>query len=212
MTTLDDFFRVSAPVPPHPRLRHWKERLSQTDVKAELELYQPPTLLGVEPTDMNLRFIENGKPEQLETVAWDDDLNTGLIQLGVRAINSEQEAQRFALGLHAALRKAGREFGDGYLNSALLDFLKDSDLSHYPEIAEVLKYTFGNAPKREGKAEKKYQLCREMITDAFSGRAQELTGPLKYPQDEAKQILVAALARYLDERFSVSHRRRLGLL
>ena len=51
-----------------------------------------------------------------------------------------------------------------------------------------------------------------MIADAISGRAHELKEKLGYPEEEAKPILVQALARYLDERFSVSNRRRLGLL
>ena len=107
------------------------------------------------------------------------------------------------------MRKAGREFGDGYFNSVLIDFLEDSDLNKHPEIAKVLEHSFAHRPNREGNG---YNTCREMITDAISGRARELTGPLNYSREEATRILVAALARYLDERFSVSRRRRLGLL
>jgi hypothetical protein len=110
------------------------------------------------------------------------------------------------------MRKPVREFGDGYFNAVLVDLLKDSDLTRYPAISEVLEQAYTNHPSREGKGFDKYNLCREMIADAISGRARELTGPLNYPEDEAKQILVTALARYLDERFSVSNRRRLGLL
>src|SRR4051812_33422507 len=98
MTTLDDFFRTSADIPAHPRLRHWKQRLAQPGVKAELELYRPATALGLAQTDMTLHFTGNGQPETLETVAWDDDLNTGLIHLNVRSMNADQEAERFALG------------------------------------------------------------------------------------------------------------------
>ncbi len=209
MTTLDDLFRTPADTPPHPRLRHWKERLAQPGAKAQLDLYRPATVLGLAQTEMNLHFAQNGTPPSLETVAWDDDLNTGLIQLGVRSVSTDQEADRFALGLRGALGKAGREFGDGYLNSVLLDFIKDSDLTRDREIADVLEHAPGLSPNREGKA---YDLCREMITDAISGRAHELKDKLGYPEDEAKAILVRALARYLDERFSVSSRRRLGLL
>ena len=51
-----------------------------------------------------------------------------------------------------------------------------------------------------------------MIAEAIGGRAKELKDVLGYAPEEAKHILVAALARYLDERFSVSSRRGLGLL
>ena len=47
--------------------------------------------------------------------------------------------------------------------------------------------------------------------EAIGGRAKELTELLGYPTEQAKPILVSALARYLDERFSVSSRRELGL-
>ncbi len=66
-----------------------------------------------------------------------------------------------------------------------------------------------NTPNHEGKS---YGRCREAIADAISGRAHELKDKLGYSENEAKPILVHAIARYLDERFSVTSRRRLGLL
>jgi hypothetical protein len=212
MTRLDDFFTQVPDVPGHPRLRNWQARLKQAGASATLEVFRPITMSGQAPAEMNVEFTENGRRLPLEAVAWDDDLNTGLIRLGVRAVNPDQEAQRFALGLRAAMRQAEREFGDGYFNGVLVDFLSDSDLTSDPEIVDVLKHAYALKPAREGKAQARYTACREMIADAISGRARELTGPLHYLQEEAKGILVRALARYLDERFSVSSRRRLGLL
>ncbi len=212
MITLDELFHTSADIPPHPRMRDWKRLLAQPGTKANLELYSPEMLLGIVQTEMNLHFTGNGEPHPVETMAWDDDVNTGLIQLGVRSINSDQEAERFALGLRGAFQKAQSEFGDGYLNSMLVEFISDSDLTQYEEIAEILEHSFALSPKREGKAEQRYNLCRQMIADAISGRAHELKDKLGYSEEEAKAILVQALARYLDERFSVSSRRRLGLI
>src|SRR5205823_981369 len=158
-----------------------------------LELYRPATVLGTMQTEMNLHFTENGKALPLETVVWDDDLNTGLIHLGVRSVTPEQEAERFALGLRDALRKAEREGGNGYLNAVLLAFISDSELVRYPEIAEVLEHAYGTRLNHEGNGADRYNLCREMIANAISGRARELTDRLNYPQEEAKRILVAAL-------------------
>jgi hypothetical protein len=208
MTRLDDFFQGPTDTLAHPRLRNWKDRLEQ-GATATLEVVRPEAVLGQSRPEMNLQFTEGTKLLPLETVPWDDDLNAGLIQLQVPAGSPEQEAERFALGLRAAMRKAEREFGDGYFNAVLVDLLKDSDLTSNPKIAVVLEHAVASSPAREGRS---YKPCREMITDAIRGRAQELTGPLKYSQDEAKQILVVALARYLDDRFSVSARRRLGWL
>jgi hypothetical protein len=214
MTTLDDFF--SKPTESlHPRLRNWKNRLAENGITATLEVYRPETEVGQSRAEMNLQFTKDGKLQPLETVPWDDDLNAGLIHQvtkPVRAVSPDQEAERFALGLRAALRKAEREFGDGYFNAVLVALLKDSDLTRQPEIAEVLDHAYANSPHQEGGAFDRYTICREMIADAISGRARELTGPLQYSQEEAKRILVRAIARYLDERFSVSSRRRFGLL
>jgi hypothetical protein len=209
MTRLDDFFQGQTDSLAHPRLRDWKARLDREGTTATLEVFRPEAVLGQSRPEMNLQFTVGTNQLPLETVPWDDDLNTGLIQLEVRAVNPEQEAERFALGLRAAMRKAEREFGDGYFNAVLVDLFQDSDLTSNPKITEVLKHALASPPSREGRS---YKPCREMITDAIRGRAQELIGPLKYPQDQAKDILVTALARYLDERFSVSARRRLGWL
>lgn len=54
--------------------------------------------------------------------------------------------------------------------------------------------------------------CRDMIDGAIAGRAKELTKCLEYEIAEAEEILAAALAQYLDDRFSVTNRRVLGLL
>src|SRR5262249_36172833 len=145
----------------------------------------------------------------LETVPWDDELNTGLIHLKVRATNPANEAERFALGLRAALRKAERDFGDGYFNAVLFELVTESGLAQDPEIADILKYASALHPNSEGK---NYNPCRELIAAEISGRMYELKHELGYGPDEARRILLAALARYLDERFSVSSRRRLGLL
>ena len=71
----------------------------------------------------------------MESVPWDDDLNSGLIDLHVRAVSPEQEAERFSLGLRGAMRKIEREVGDGYFNAVLVDLIRDSDLTQDPAIA-----------------------------------------------------------------------------
>jgi hypothetical protein len=161
---------------------------------------------------MYVQFSEGGRETHLDQLPWDDDLNAGLIQLKVKAVSPEQEAERFALGLRAAMRRAEREFGDGYFNAVLVELVKDSGLTRHREIAEVMEYAYANAPHREGGAFDRYTICRELLAGAISGRAKELTHNLGYNQEEAKGIMVSALARYLDERFSVSARRELGML
>jgi hypothetical protein len=211
MTTIDDFF-VATDESPHPRLRDWKRRLATKSASASVEVFRPNGEFGQGKPEMYVQFKESGRPTHLDTVPWDDDLNAGLIVLKVKSISPEQEAERFALGLRAAMRRIEREFGDGYFNAVLVELIKESHLDRYPEIAEVIRYAQANAPYRESGAFDRYTVCRELIADAISGRAKELTRGLGYTQEEAKGILVSALARYLDERFSVSSRREIGML
>ena len=241
MKTFDSLLESpQADIPLHPRLRNWRERLTQPGVEAELELHRPVTALGLAQTQMMLHFTEGGQPQPIEETAWDDDLNTGLIDLGVRSVNPEEEAKRFALGLRATLQKAAREYGDGYLNAMLVDLFTESDLVRYPEIAEVLEYSAALPFDRQARSSRSYNACREMVADAIAARMNELQARrrnlkdsirqdgrdslnsrgaesndrygLGYAHEDAKRILVKAIAQYLDERFSVSSRRRLGLL
>ena len=132
MTTLDQFFHAPADLVLHPRLRSWKERLRIPGVTATVSVFRPETVIGRSHAELNVHFIENGKVAPLETVLWDDDLNLGLVDLGVRAESAEQEAERFSLGLRAAIRMAAREFGDGFVNSVLIKFVQESDLVDDP--------------------------------------------------------------------------------
>ena len=75
-----------------------------------------------------------------------------------------------------------------------------------------MRYAYANSPYREGGAFDRYTICRGLLADAISGRAKKLTRGLGYTQEEAKRILVSALTRYLDKRFSVSSRREIGML
>src|SRR5260370_42343380 len=129
MTTLDELFR-GPPTALDPRLRQWKSRLDGGGTALTLDLFRSEIAIGLSQPEMNLHFTKDGRLLSVETLMWDDDLNAGLVQqLHVRATSPEQEAERFALSLRAALRKPGREFGDGYLSAVLIEFLRDSDLT-----------------------------------------------------------------------------------
>jgi hypothetical protein len=155
-----------------------------------------------------IRRWEQGKEQEPRQTEWDDGVNAGLVDLGIKAINLQQEGERFALGIRAALRKVERRYGDGYLSSVLVDLLDESDLCKDGEIADVRKYVHTNSPERS----RSYDACRELIANEISGRAVELRDRLKYKPEEIKAVMTKALAIYLDERFSVSSRRHFGLL
>jgi hypothetical protein len=206
MNELDKMFEASGETAFPPLVRYCKGRKEAGD-RIEVELYRPAAS-GVSRTDLVIhRWVKEKEQEPLQ-VEWDDGVNAGLVDLGIRAIDLEQEGERFALAIRAALRKVERKYGDGYLNAVLIDLLDDSDLCKSGELAEVRKFVHTNRPEQS----RSYHECRELIANEISGRAVELRDKLKYKPEEIKAVMTKALAIYLDERFSVSSRRNFGLL
>ena len=165
--------------------------------------------IGSSTVELVIHRIEGGEEQKPQQIEWDDELNAALVTLGVRAVDLDNEGQRFALGLRSALRKVERRYGDGYLNAVLLDLIDESDLSKGGEISEVRKDIVANSPEKSGRT---YGDCRDQIASEIGARAVELREKLKYGQDELKRIMSKAIALYLDERFSVSRRRAMGWL
>lgn len=208
MSTIDDMLRATAEEASPPLVRWLKARLTAGD-ELRIELYKLESVLGSSTIELIIHCKEGGKEQETRSAVWDDELNAALLNLGVRAINLKNEDERFALGLRAALRKVERQYGDGYLNAVLLDLIDESNLSRGGEIAEVRKYIHANSPERKSKT---YSVCRDQIASEIGARAVELREKLKYGEEELKTIMSNAIAHYLDERFSVSRRRALGLL
>jgi hypothetical protein len=76
MPTLDEFFGATVQ-PPHPRLRDWIRRLAVVNTTATLEVFRPKGEFGQGKPEMYVQFPEGGRPTQLDTMPWDDDLNAG---------------------------------------------------------------------------------------------------------------------------------------
>jgi hypothetical protein len=190
-----------------PLVRNCKKRKEAGD-RIEVELYRPDASGGLSRTDLVIHRWEEENEQEPQEVEWDDGVNSGLVDLGIKSMNLLQESERFALMIRAALRKVERRYGDGYLSAVLVDLLDESDLSKGGEIAEVRKYVHTNSPERN----RSYDACRELIASEIGGRASELKYKLKYKPEEIKTVMTKALAIYLDERFSVSSRRMFGML
>jgi hypothetical protein len=205
MNELDKMLEAPSEMALPPVVRFCKRRKEAGD-RIEVELYRPDG--GMSRTGLVIHRWEQENEQDPLQVEWDDGVNAGLVDLGIRAIDLEQEGERFALAIRAALRKVERRYGDGYLNAVLVELLDESDLCKNGEIADVRKYVQINSPERG----RSYRECRELIANEIGGRAVELRDKLKYTPDEIKAVMTKALAIYLDERFSVSSRRRFGLL
>jgi hypothetical protein len=206
--TFDEFFADTPDGPPHPRLRDWKNRIDKGE-SATLEVYRSPTNVGLSQSRMFVHFSRDDKPLVTDETDWEQVLNEGLILLKVRAIDVQNESLRFALGLRDGLRTTEKEFGNGYFNAVLLDLIADSNLDQHPEIAAILQFTYHDPTDHNTPS---YQRCREALALGIGVRAKELTKALNYSQETAISILTTALAKYLDERFSVSSRKQFGLL
>jgi hypothetical protein len=213
MTRLNDYFREEADAQyDHPLLRYLAELEARPGFQeARVEVVRPRAPLGHKPAKLYLHVYANsgGERDRPSAEEWDDELNSALIRRKIKAISPENEKVRFSLGLRAGLQGAEARFGDGYYNSVLVHHILNSPFKDHPALAEVIPHVYRNGIDPSFRS---YSECRDMIDSAIRGRAQELTKYLGYGVPEAEDILAAALADYLDDRFSVTNRKALGLL
>jgi hypothetical protein len=192
-----------------PLVRLLRQKKADPDFgDAKLEVRRSRTALGFDPALIYLHFFaEDGRELGYQQELWDDDLNDALLKEHVRATNEPNEITRFGLRLNVGFEKAEERFGDGFFSSVLTEYIKGSPFAREPAIQDMLGYTATNRPNTGGNG---FDLCREMIATAFHRIWTELTEALGYDPDAAQRVVVGALAYYLDERFSVTNRRRLG--
>jgi hypothetical protein len=210
MTTLRDFLGTGDDVVEHPTVRLWRSWIEAAKgCEARVELHRPRDVIGFKPAKLYFYVLNaQSKPIHSGQDDWDPDLNRALVRLGVRAMTPENEGQRFSLSLAEALSKPENRYGDGFFNSVLVEVVKEIDFSDFPRMAEILKHVVALEPNRMSPS---YSDCREMIVQAIGNQGRELREHLGYAEDEATRILSNALANYLDERFSVTNRRVMGL-
>lgn len=207
--SVDVFFPNTPEGPSHPRLRAWKQRIEVEKQEASIELHRALATIGLSRVRMYVHFYANGEIQATDEADWEQVLNEGLILLKVRAIDRRNEIDRFTMGLRDGFQQIEKEYGNGYFNSVLLDLIDESDLNKLQEIDDVLKYIYHD---RTEKSTKTHDMCRDAIALGLGARARELHKNLDYSKEEATLMMTTVLAQYLDERFSVSSRRRFGLL
>lgn len=181
---IDDFVREKETVASHPLLR-FLASYREDGGDAVFHLQVPPRLMGYAKAKIAIRLMRNGKEVDCKIDDWDDDLNDGLIHLGIRAETPENEKDRFALALRASFRRPERRFGDGYFNSVLVEFVLDTDFHTHPEVVRVLEHI----PHLQPHKGNGYFDCREMLEYGIRKRGMELTTALMYAVSEAGDIL-----------------------
>lgn len=196
----------------HPLLRIVDEAEKNPEVtRVAVEVSRTKDVLGFKPAKLYLHLLDGAgqdvRPYQKED--WDEVLNTALVKRGIQAVSVDDEKVRFTLGLRAALQAPETRFGDGYYNAVLVHHIANSPFARRQAVKSVLDHVYRNGIDSSFKT---YAECRDLIDAAIRGRAMELVENLGYEVLVAAEILAAAVGQYLDERFSVTNRRIMGLL
>lgn len=196
------------PPPANPVLRVWEESwASRRDPCVRVE--QTNDNFGPAVVTFVLTYTnQDGATAEEEPREWEYELNQWLVEKKVSAIDEDNEKLRFAVSLRAPLQAPMTKVGDGFFNSVLVELVNDAGLTN-PELGEVLKYIRVPKPPKEGDG---YLACRQWILITTERKMYDLQVHLGYSPEQSGKILAGALARYLDHRFSVSSRKRLGLL
>jgi len=206
MSELDDALRAPDNVPQHPVVIWLSERRKAGDeIKVAVQNDSSP--LGSSVPDLIVLRSEKGVEQPPQVYRWDDDLNSAMIKLGIRATDVEQEGERFALVLRTALRKVERRYGDGYMNAVLIDLIDDSSLGKDGEIGKIRRLIHSASPQRTSQA---YTDCRDAIALEIGHRAKELRSLLEYGPTDLEAVMDKAIAHYLDSRFSITMMRNFG--
>jgi hypothetical protein len=195
----------------HPLIRLLAVRLADAQSGgAQVQILRPRAALGFEPARMTLEFLDKrGEPTDYKTEEWDPGLNGALIRRGIRAIDEPNEITRFSLALAAAFEEAESRYGDGFFNAVLMLVIDKSPFAGKSVIRELRPHISTNNPYQGGHS---LEDCAAMIQAALQDRWYELRKNLTYEPDAADRIMAGAVASYLDERFTVTDRRKLGWL
>jgi hypothetical protein len=195
----------------HPLIRLLTARQSKSDFGvARVVILRPRAALGFEPARLTLEFLDKqGNPVDYKTEEWDPGLNGALIRRKIMALDEANEVTRFGLALAAAFEEAESRYGDGFFNSVLMVVIDKSPFASKAAIKELRTHISTNRPYQGGHSADD---CAVMIQSALQDRWFELRKSLGYQKEAADRIMAGALASYLDERFTVTDRRKLGWL
>jgi hypothetical protein len=97
-------------------------------------------------------------------------------------------------------------YGDGFFNSVFVAFVRQSAFGNDTEIqkklADVHAIAASNGQDRDD--------CESRIKSSIARCGAHLVSSLNYERTAAARVLSQAIAAYLDERFLITERKRLG--
>jgi hypothetical protein len=93
MSTLDDVLRSPGDVPQHPVVQWLRTRIDAGD-EIRVALKEDSSPLGSSLSELIVLRKENGVDQSPQDYDWDDDLNTSMINIGIKAVDVQQEGAR----------------------------------------------------------------------------------------------------------------------
>lgn len=190
----------------HPKLRAWKSRIRGA-TRYYVELVRPRNGLFFGPARLYFTTEQADGRIDADDAAWDEDLNDALIRERIKAEDTENEGARFGYMLIARFQPLIIRYNDGFFNAVLCAYL--ADLPEYANDEKVSSMLSAIGPQYKPSEGEAAQDCRDELEGVLQRCANELKS-LGYDPQEGTQILNAALAHFLDERFNVSNRKALG--
>jgi hypothetical protein len=200
----DDLFRVDAEHgTTHPRILRWRELHAQ-GYSFSLTIHRKWNGLAFSPPKLFVTLRKHeADPGILEEMLWEDELNQGLVDLGVRASDPANEALRYALAFRSAFDAVALRHDQDYLRSVLIELLRDEVFATHPAVKDTLDQIRTYQPHR-GRG---YDQALASVEAILRAKAHELETRLRYERDIAVAILAHALAQYLSEIFHLAARR-----
>lgn len=201
MNAVDELFGGSAY--DHPKLRMWISRLGKG--AAFITVRRPWNGFTRLRPELFIEFVSPSGELFVDSAPWEPGLNNALVVERVHARTLDDEAQRFSLHLQAQFEPLALRYGDDYFNAVLVQYMHEMKMDTEEIIRMMPEVT--TYPPHQGP---RLGECREDIKAVLGKAARDLTQYLDYSKIEAVDLIIAALADYLDERFSVTSRRILG--
>jgi hypothetical protein len=201
---------TDAPPPDPPRVSAWRAWIADHPECDHLgvEVQQPRDDYGRGRAMVLVYFFDKGgELLHAESEEWEPELERFLLD-EARAASQTREAEilRFELLLREAFRPIWREVEGGYFDAVLVHVLREGDFRDHPAVQEMLAHARPGNPSPRRLAETRAFIEAAL---AYVGGRLRLVRP---DPEEASEILARALAAWLDERFSVSRRRRMGMV
>jgi hypothetical protein len=91
MNELDKMIEAPRETALPPLVQYCKARKEAGD-RIVIELYRPDTAAGLSRTELVIRRWQQQEKQQPWQVEWDDGVNSGLVELGIKAVGLQQES------------------------------------------------------------------------------------------------------------------------